>query len=237
QVHGCSALTCLTAQNTTGVFRVDPIQPEAVVAQLRAVYTDLPPTSAKTGMLFHQPVIEVVSDFFSSHKIGNLVVDPVMMSRSGDSLLDKDSQIAIEQQMIPLATILTPNRFEAAHLAKRKLDSLNDMKDAAKALFQLGPAAVLVKGGAMPDKCRGTDVYFDGSQVEILSTESISTRNTNGTGCTLSAAIAANLAKGLDLFDACTAAKKYVTDALQNALQVGQGNGPVCHFFPIKDIK
>ncbi|MEL6470176.1 MAG: bifunctional hydroxymethylpyrimidine kinase/phosphomethylpyrimidine kinase [Cyanobacteria bacterium J06623_4] len=233
QVHGTSALTCITAQNTLGVTRVDALPPESVVAQIEAVVSDIGVQAAKTGMLLNHEIIEAVVTHLGAHPIDNLVVDPVMVSRTGDKLIAEDAIAALTQQLLPLATVLTPNRYEAQILADMEVGTLADMKAAAKKIHQLGPRAVLVKGGGFRGELQGVDVWYDGAELEVLKTERVETSNTHGTGCTLSSAIAANLAKGLAPLPAVTAAKTYVTQALYHALSIGAGQGPVGHFYAL----
>jgi hydroxymethylpyrimidine/phosphomethylpyrimidine kinase len=232
-VHGTSALTCVTAQNTLGVIRVDAMAAEAVAAQIEAVVGDIGVDAVKTGMLLNREIMVVVASQVQSLNIGNLVVDPVMVSRSGDRLIDDGAITFLRDNLIPLAAVVTPNRFEAQILSGLEIFSLDDMRAAAQQIYRSGAKAVLVKGGGMPGDLRGIDVWFDGTRLDVLKTENVDTRNTHGTGCTLSAAIAANLALGKDLFTAVTLAKEYVTNALKYALDIGEGQGPVGHFFPL----
>ena len=232
-VHGTSALTCVTAQNTLGVIRVDAMAAEAVAAQIEAVVGDIGVDAVKTGMLLNREIMVVVASQVQSLNIGNLVVDPVMVSRSGDRLIDDGAITFLRDNLIPLAAVVTPNRFEAQILSGLEIFSLDDMRAAAQQIYRSGAKAVLVKGGGMPGDLRGIDVWFDGTRLETLKVETVDTANTHGTGCTLSAAIAANLALGKDLFTAVTLAKNYVTIALKYALDIGEGQGPVGHFFPL----
>ncbi len=232
-VHGTSALTCVTAQNTLGVTRVDALPPEAVAAQIEAVVGDIGVDAVKTGMLLNREIMAALAAQVESLKIGNLVVDPVMVSRSGDRLIDDGAIAFLRDVLIPLAVVVTPNRFEAEILSGLVIVSLDDMRSAAQQIYRSGTKAVLVKGGGMAGDLRGVDVWFDGKRLETLRVETVDTGNTHGTGCTLSAAIAANLALGKDLFDAVTLAKNYVTTALKYALDIGEGQGPVGHFFPL----
>lgn len=232
-VHGTSALTCVTAQNTLGVMRVDAMAAEAVAAQIEAVVGDIGVDAVKTGMLLNREIMTVVASQVESLKMENLVVDPVMVSRSGDRLIDDGAIAFLRDNLIPLATLVTPNRFEAQILSGLEIFSLDDMKAAAQEIYRSGAKAVLVKGGGMAGDLRGIDVWFDGMQLEVLKTENVETGNTHGTGCTLSAAICANLALGKDLFTSVTLAKNYVTNALKYALDIGAGQGPVGHFFPL----
>jgi hydroxymethylpyrimidine/phosphomethylpyrimidine kinase len=236
QVHGTSALTCITAQNTIGVMRVDALPPEAVAAQIEAVVQDIGVQSVKTGMLLNQEIIATVADRAIQFALPNLVIDPVMVSRTGAQLIDDVAVSTLRDRLIPLATVLTPNRYEAQMLSDLELDSLEAMKAAAEKIRSLGAKAVLVKGGGMQGDLRGVDVWFDGDRLEILRTETVNTTDTHGTGCTLAAAIAANLAQGKDVFTAVQAAKCYVTRALHHSLRIGQGQGPVGHFFPLLEV-
>jgi hydroxymethylpyrimidine/phosphomethylpyrimidine kinase len=232
-VHGTSALTCVTAQNTLGVTRVDALPAKAVVMQMEAVMQDIVVDAAKTGMLLNKSIIAAVAQKVLGLGITNLVVDPVMVSRTGAQLIDDDAIATLKTKLIPHATVLTPNRYEAQILSGIEITTLDDMKLAARRIAGLGVQNVLVKGGGMAGDLRGVDVWFDGTQVEILATATIDTTNTHGTGCTLSAAIAANLALGRDPRSATQHAKAYVTNALRHALDIGQGQGPVGHFFPL----
>lgn len=237
QVHGTSALTCVTAQNTLGVTRVDALSPEAVIAQIEAVMVDIGVQAAKTGMLLNRTIIEAVAGWLSAQPVGlavgPLVVDPVMVSRTGAKLIDDGAIAALTTQLLPLATVLTPNRYEAQILADMPIETLADMRTAAKRIHALGSKAVIVKGGGFDNDLQAVDVWFDGEQLEVLSTDPVNTPNTHGTGCTLSSAIAANLAKGDSPFAAVTKAKDYVTQALKHSLAIGKGQGPVGHFYPL----
>jgi hydroxymethylpyrimidine/phosphomethylpyrimidine kinase len=235
QVHGTSALTCVTAQNTLGVSRVDALSADAVVAQIEAVVSDIGVQAVKTGMLLSQEIIAAVAE--RAKALPNLVVDPVMVSRTGAQLIDDAAIATLKQHLLPLARLLTPNRYEAQMLSGLEILTLEDMQLAARKIYDLGTKAVLVKGGGMTGELRGVDIWFDGERLEVLRTDCIDTNNTHGTGCTLSAAIAANLALGKDLFMAVTLAKDYVTRALQHALRIGQGQGPVGHFFPLLELE
>lgn len=233
QVHGTSALTCITAQNTCGVTRVDALPPEAVVAQMQAVINDIGVQSAKLGMLLNADIMTAVAAAIADAPVSAWVVDPVMVSRTGAQLIDDAAIATLTTQLVPQATVLTPNRYEAQMLSGQDIHTLAEMEIAARKIFDLGAQAVLVKGGGMAGDLRGVDVWYDGSDPVTLTTATVDTQDTHGTGCTLSAAIAANLALGKDPFTAVQAAKKYVTQALQHPLRIGQGQGPVGHFFPL----
>ncbi|MEA5566540.1 MULTISPECIES: bifunctional hydroxymethylpyrimidine kinase/phosphomethylpyrimidine kinase [unclassified Anabaena] len=233
-VHGTSAITCITAQNTLGVARVDAMPPEAVIAQMRAVVEDIGVQATKTGMLLNQEIIAAVSQQVEALQIDNLVVDPVMVSRTGSQLIDDDAIKTLREQLIPQAAIITPNRYEAQILSSLTVNTLDDMRAAAQVIHRnLKAKVVLVKGGGMLGNARGVDIWFDGQKLETLTAQQVDTQNTHGTGCTLSAAIAANLAKNKDLWQSVQQAKKYVTNALTYALDIGKGQGPVGHFFPL----
>ncbi|NJL46909.1 MAG: bifunctional hydroxymethylpyrimidine kinase/phosphomethylpyrimidine kinase [Leptolyngbyaceae cyanobacterium SM2_5_2] len=238
RVHGTSALTCVTAQNTLGVSRVDSLPPEAVVAQMEAVFSDIPVQGIKTGMLLNQSIIQAVAEALRvGSRAISLVVDPVMVSRAGAQLIDDTAIATLIRTLIPQADIVTPNRYEAELLSGLPITTLADMEAAARKIHALGPRAVLVKGGGMAGSLKGTDVWFDGSNVQVLVTEQVDTPHTHGTGCTLSAAISANLALGHPPLEAVNQAKAYVTTALHHALAIGQGQGPVGHFFPILELE
>lgn len=230
-VHGTSALTCITAQNTLGVTRVDALPVESVVAQIQAVVEDIGIQAAKTGMLLNQEIIAAVAQEVESLKIANLVVDPVMVSRTGAQLIDNKAKLSMRDLLIPKALIVTPNCYEAQILTGLEIHTLADMQKAARSIYKQGAKAVLVKGGGMKGDLRGVDVWFDGRQLETLRTTVVETNNTHGTGCTLAAAIAANLALDQDLFVAVQKAKSYVTKALEHSLNIGKGQGPVGHFY------
>lgn len=225
RVHGTCAITCVTAQNTCGVTRVDPLEPEAVVAQIQAVTTDMQVLAIKTGMLLNCEIIQAIALQLQDLKVLNLVVDPVMVSRAGVVLIDQTAIAALIQKLIPLALVVTPNRYEAEILAGIKLDSLADMEKAARQIWHLGAKNVLIKGGAMPGDLKATDLWFDGQDMRVLSARAIDTPHTHGTGCTLSAAIAANLALGHPLAEAITSGKNYISQGLSFPLAIGQGQG------------
>lgn len=236
QVHGTSALTCVTAQNTTGVTRVDALPADAVVAQIDAVTDDFDVAATKIGMLLNQSIISAVADRLTTEPVKNLVLDPVMVSRSGDTLIDSGAVEALTNDVLPLADVVTPNIFEARILTSMSIDSLDDMKRAADSILRLGAKSVLIKGGSMSGELKAVDVWSDGKSIEVLRTKLVTTSNTHGTGCTLSAAIAANLANGMTMQSAVETAKVYVTEALNNSLSLGHGQGPVGHFYQLDSI-
>lgn len=243
-VHGASAITCITAQNTLGVTRVDVLPAEAVTAQVTAVVEDLGVHALKTGMLPNQAIIEAVATYLKTLKEATLsleiVVDPVMVSRAGAKLIEESAIASLRQNLIPLATVLTPNRYEAEILSGHTIQTLEDMKAAAEKILDLGPQYVVVKGGGMKHDLCGVDVvasrreYGAAPTLNIVQTERVETQDTHGTGCTLSAAIVANLALGSPAPEAIGLAKEYVTKALHHSLRIGGGQGPVGHFFPLR---
>ena len=234
RVHGCSALSCVTAQNTCGVDRVDPIPPAGLEAQLHAIQSDLPVDALKTGMLLNTKLIQTTAEVLRHWNIPK-VIDPVMVSRTGDLLLEADAIAALRQDLLPLATLLTPNRHEARLLSGQELSDDSDIERAAAVIYAQGPAAVLIKSGS-ERSLSGRDLLFDG-QPHWLEGPWVDTPHTHGTGCTLSAAITAGLALGQDLDEAIAQARAYVKRGLKQALAIGQGQGPICHWAAIEDIR
>jgi hydroxymethylpyrimidine/phosphomethylpyrimidine kinase len=231
-LHGTSAITAVTAQNSVGVSDWAAITSRLVVAQIEAVAGDMRVAATKTGMLANAEIIVAVADAAGRLALGPLVVDPVMVAKSGDRLLDAEAERAYVTRLLPQATLLTPNLLEAEALLGRPVRDLPAMREAARALHALGPRAVLVKGGALPG-ADATDVLFDGDTVVDVSAPRVETRNTHGTGCTLSAAIASRLALGDGLLEAVRGAKAYLTEALRRSYTVGHGRGPVDHLHPL----
>ena len=224
--HGMSALTALTAQNTVAVTDIHQVPEEFVVAQIDAVGGDIGVDAAKTGMLATASIVEAVSKAVEANRIENLVVDPVFVSKHRDKLLADDAVGALRSRLLPLAALITPNLFEAGALLGREVASLEDMKVAARDLLELGPRAVLVKGGHLGAE-RAVDVFFDGGEVAEIDGPRFDTEDTHGTGCALSAAIAARLAHGDDLLSAVRAGKRFVSGAIERSLRIGRGYGPV----------
>lgn len=228
-VFGTSALVALTAQNTVGVHAVHPVPGDVVAAQIDAVAQDIGVDAAKTGMLATAELIEVVADAIRRHAIPNLVVDPVAASKHGDPLLADDALDALRTLILPLATVVTPNLGEVELLTGVVVDGPADLPAAAEAVKALGPAWVLVKGGHLPGNDDAVDLLFDGDVMHEVRSARSETTDTHGTGCTLSAAIAANLATGHDVPAAVDLAKAYITGAIQQGLRIGHGIGPVDH--------
>jgi hydroxymethylpyrimidine/phosphomethylpyrimidine kinase len=228
-VYGTSVITAVTAQNTLGVRAVHEVPPEVVAAQIDAVADDLGVDGAKTGMLASADVIAAVADRVRHWHLDEvLVVDPVMVAKSGDRLLRADAVDALIGELLPLAALVTPNLPEAEVLIGRPVASEADIQDAARRIADLGPRAVLMKGGHRPGD-RVDDVLFDGKDFHVLPGARVPTTSTHGTGCTLSAAIAAGLAQGLPMLDAVGQAHTYLLEALRHARPLGAGHGPVAH--------
>ena len=231
QVHGCSAVTCVTAQNTCGVQRVDALPPEALRAQVAAVLGDLAVGAIKTGMLLNRPLIEATAEALSGVTLPTLI-DPVMVSRAGSALLEPEAVEAYRRLLFPLAELITPNLHEAGLLTGFEVASEVAVERAAERLLQLGPRAVLIKGGGQAP-WRGSDYLLQRSGTgRWLRGAAVSTPHSHGSGCTLGAAITAGRARGLPLLEAVQAAKTYVEGGLRVALAIGAGQGPLCHWHP-----
>lgn len=230
-VFATSALAAITAQNTETVAEAHTLSPSLVAAQIDAVAEDMEVRAAKTGMLSAPDVIAVVADRVQAHDLFPFVVDPVMISKTGFQLLQEDAIGTLVDELLPLATVITPNVHEASHLTGLEIETVDDLYATAKQLHEKGPDAVLVKGGHLADEEDAVDVLVDGDGSETFSAPRIDTPHTHGTGCTYASAIAANLAKGYDLRAAIDRAKRYVTGAIRNALPIGHGHGPTNHFF------
>ncbi|HTS42734.1 MAG TPA: bifunctional hydroxymethylpyrimidine kinase/phosphomethylpyrimidine kinase [Xanthobacteraceae bacterium] len=231
-VYGVSVITALTAQNTQRVRAIHDIPPEFVTAQIDAVFSDFEVNAVKIGMLSRAAIVDAVVTGLDRHHAKNVVLDPVMVASSGDRLLAPDAIDAVRRRFLPRARLITPNLPEAAALLGGPVAaSERDMRMQAEKLLSVGAKAVLIKGGhAEGEEC--VDLLVDANGVMRLAAPRVATRNTHGTGCTLSAAIAAELAKGSSLRDAVRGAKAYITDAIAGAdkLAVGKGRGPIHHF-------
>ncbi len=229
-VYGTSAIVALTAQNTLGVAGIHEVPPEFVAAQIDAILDDIGADAAKTGMLASSAIIAAVADRLRAHRFTKLVVDPVMVAKSGDPLLKAEAVAALKAELLPLALVVTPNLPEAEVLVGRKLAGESDVRQAAREIRAMGPANVIVKGGHREDRGEAVDLLFDGREFREYRAERIDTPHTHGTGCTFSAAIAAGLARGLDVPDAVALAKRYLTEAIRHAEPIGRGRSPVHHF-------
>jgi hydroxymethylpyrimidine/phosphomethylpyrimidine kinase len=227
-VYGMSAITAITAQNTLGVTAVHEVPPAIVAAQIDAVVTDIGADAVKTGMIANSEIIRVVAAKIREHGLSTLVVDPVMIATSGDRLLAEEAVEALRSELVPLASVVTPNLPEAGVLVGREVASLAEMHEAARAIVGMGARSVVVKGGHLDGDA--IDIFYDGDRVVELPGRRIESTSTHGTGCTLASAIAALLARGEPLEAAVARAKAYVTTAIERAYPIGHGHGPVHHF-------
>ena len=237
QVYGASVITAVTAQNTLGVQDVKTLSARAVSSQLESVLNDIEFSALKTGMLANSEIIEEVALKIKKYSLSNLVVDPVMVATSGDLLLKKAAVKTYKEKLFPLAEIITPNLHEAKVLAGLEAEKSIDLEQLAAELIKFGSNYVLIKGGHSSQNNqsrKAVDLLYDGSYFREFEAEYIETNNTHGTGCTLSAAIASNLAKGMEMGKAVAEAKDYLTEAIRNHFIVGQGNSPVNHVWNLK---
>jgi hydroxymethylpyrimidine/phosphomethylpyrimidine kinase len=234
-VYGTSVVTLVTAQNTRSVRRVDGLRPAAIAAQIDAVAEDLRPDAVKTGALGSADAVEAVAEAVARHALRPLVVDPVMVSKAGTSLLGREAGDALRRRLVPLATLVTPNLPEAvALLGGGVIESERDMEAAARALVGLGAGAALVKGGHASGP-EVVDILFDGVRGVRLATPRVDTRHTHGTGCSYSAAITARLARGDALAEAVRVARAWISRAIAGAPGIGGGHGPIDHWAPVDE--
>jgi hydroxymethylpyrimidine/phosphomethylpyrimidine kinase len=232
-VFGMSAVTAVTVQNTQKVYAIQEMRPEIVKDQIACLFDDIPVHAVKIGMVSSVSLIEAIADALNRVKsLPPVILDPVMISKSGYALLQPDAQTALIRRLFPLARVVTPNLPEAEALLGKKIADIDAMKSAAREISALGAKMVVVKGGHL-GRGRATDVLFDGKAFRLLESRRIDTVNTHGTGCTFSSAIAAYMARGDSFFDAVTQAKAYTTGAIANALSLGKGCGPTHHFFDL----
>ena len=229
--YGMSVVTALTAQNTQGVAAIHDTPPDFVRAQIDAVLDDVGADAIKTGMLSSAEIVNVVVDALAESSCqAPLVVDPVMVAKSGDRLLQESAVEAVRQTLLPAATLITPNAEEAALLTGMKIHTPEEAERAARALLDMGTQAVLLKGGHMTSAACD-DLFIDSGNLEWLPGQRLEQKHTHGTGCTLSAASAACMGKGMNALEACREAKRYITGAIRAAFPVGQGTGPVNHLW------
>lgn len=229
--YGMSVITAVTAQNTQGVFDVQDINSSVIAHQIEAIFDDIEVHAVKIGMVSQPQTIEIIAQTLKKYPLPPLVIDPVMISKSGYDLLQPEAKKALIEILLPMATLITPNLPEAEVIVGYKIDDLNGMKRAAIDLHKLGCQYVLVKGGHLANDA--TDVLYDGNEFFIFEGKRFNTINTHGTGCTISSAIAANLAKGLHVKDAVGLAKAYIEKAIQHGFSIGHGVGPVHHFYEL----
>jgi len=232
--YALSVITSVTAQNTLNTTAAFDLPLSIIKAQLQAVFADFEIAAIKTGMLSSRPIVKALAAFLSRIKIRHLVVDPVMISKSGYALLKPDAVSALVTELIPLATLLTPNIEEAQTLAKMRIDTIAHAEAAAKKISKLGCAAVLIKGGHLPE-APGCDLLFERGKITRFAGKFIETPHTHGTGCAYASAIASQLALGKPLVRAVKAAKRYVSAAIEQPLSIGHGQGPINHFYFLSD--
>jgi hydroxymethylpyrimidine/phosphomethylpyrimidine kinase len=230
-VYGTSALTAITAQNTLGVTAVLELPPDLVAAQIDAILSDIGTDAVKTGMLANSRIIRVVADKVKEHGLTNLVVDPVMVAKGGDRLLQAAAVEALRSFLIPLSTVVTPNLPEAAVLVGRRVGSLEDARQAARDIVAMGAQVAVVKGGHLEGDA--VDVFYDGREFREFTAARLDTSSTHGTGCTFASAIAAWLAQGMAVEEAVGRAKDYVTETIRRAFPMGGGHGPLNHFYKL----
>ena len=234
--YGCSAITALTAQNTRGVSGIHPVPTDFVADQLDAVLADIPVDVVKTGMLFSAEIIDLVASRLEANRRLLSIIDPVMIAKGGASLIDREAIGCFKRRLLPLAYLVTPNIPEAERLTGTTISNEEGMQQAARALHRLGARNVLVKGGHLGD-AQCVDLFFDGSAFIRYPSQRVHTRNTHGTGCTLSSAIAAFLAQGEPLQTAIGRAKEFITAAIRLAQPLGKGHGPVNHYSAAQEIR
>ena len=228
-VFGMSVIVSVVAENTARVLSIEDISPKVIADQIDAVFEDIPPDAVKVGMLSTPACMEAVAAGLKKYRPRHVVIDPVMYAKNGSPLMQESAISALRSTVLPLATLLTPNIPEAEKLAGMEIASEADMREAARRIQALGPQNVLVKGGHAQGEAR--DILLCGEDFHVFASRRIPTKNTHGTGCTLSSAIAADLARGEALPEAVRKAKEYVTGAIEHALPLGHGCGPTHHFF------
>jgi len=231
-VFGMSAVTAVTVQNTQKVYDIQEMAPRIVHDQITCLFDDIKIDVVKIGMVSSIELIKAVATALKAVNPPPVVLDPVMISKSGYRLLNQDAQNALVDHLFPLSEVITPNIYEAEALIGKKIRTIDDMKSAASDILKLNAKKVVVKGGHLRED-RATDVLFDGKEYKELHGHWVKTKNTHGTGCTFSSAIAANIALGKRFFEAVSLAKEYITGAIEHSLSIGQGHGPTHHFFDL----
>ena len=231
-VFGMSAVTAVTVQNTQKVFDIQEMEPGIVHDQITCLFDDAEIHAVKIGMVSSIELIQAIAKALMAVKPPSVILDPVMISKSGYRLLNQDAQYALVHYLFPLSDVVTPNIYEAEVLIDKKVDTVGEMKIAAQEILKLGAKNVVVKGGHLGED-RATDILYDGQEFKALESQRIKTKNTHGTGCTFSSAIAANIALGKGFFEAATLAKAYITGAIEHSLPIGKGHGPTHHFYDL----
>ncbi|MGL6106235.1 bifunctional hydroxymethylpyrimidine kinase/phosphomethylpyrimidine kinase [Romboutsia sp.] len=230
--YGMSVITAITAQNTQGVFLVEDISVEMIKKQIEVVFDDIPPRALKIGMVSSENIIREIANTLKKYNPEYLVVDPVMISKSGYSLLQPEAKKSLIEELIPMAYIITPNVPEAEEITGITINNLEDMKAVGKKILALGPKYVLMKGGHLEGDA--VDVLIGENTFEIFKGERLDRKNTHGTGCTLSSSITSHLALGYDIVEAVKLSKEYITEAIRNSFDIGHGVGPVHHFYKLE---
>lgn len=227
--YAMTVITAVTAQNTRGVFNVREMDTEIIRDQIKAIFEDIEVDAVKIGMVSSAAIIETIAEALQKYGAKNIVVDPVMVSKSGCPLLQPEAREALIKVLLPLADVTTPNLFEAEVITDQKITTLPEMEKAAVAIKQMGARYIVVKGGHLEGDA--VDVLYDGGKFRYIKSARISTPHTHGTGCTFSSAIAAHLAKGFPVEEAVVKAKEYITGAIEHSFSLGQGVGPTHHFY------
>ncbi|WP_291651194.1 bifunctional hydroxymethylpyrimidine kinase/phosphomethylpyrimidine kinase [Clostridium sp.] len=230
--YGMSFITAITAQNTQGVFMVEDLSKDIIRKQIEVVMDDIEPKAIKIGMVSSPEIIDEIVETLEKYDTKYLVVDPVMISKSGYNLLKPEAKNALVQRLIPKAYIITPNILEAEELTGMKIYTIEDMREAGEKILTLGPNYVLMKGGHLEGEA--ADILIGGNLFKVYKSERLNRKNTHGTGCTLSSAITAYLALGYDIEKSVELSKEYITNAIKNSFDIGKGVGPVHHFYKFK---
>lgn len=229
KLYGMSAITALTAQNTTGVYGVMNVTPEFLEQEIDCIFNDIYPDAVKIGMVSNADLIQTIADKLTIWKAHNIVLDPVMIATSGSRLLEPEAMERLMHKLLPVADLITPNIPEAEELSGRTIHNQEDMMEAAKAISELTNASILIKGGHMVETAN--DLLYHNGEMIWLFGERVDNPNTHGTGCTLSSAIASNLAQGYDVPESVRRAKEYLTGALKAQMNLGKGSGPLKHWY------
>ena len=233
--YGMSVITAITAQNTQGVFLVEDLSKEIIEKQIEVVFEDIEPKAVKIGMVSNAEIINTIVKTLRRYNPEYLVVDPVMISKSGYSLLKPEAKKSLIEELIPMAYIITPNTPEAEEITGIKINNVDDMREVGKKILEMGPKYVLMKGGHLEGDA--VDVLIGKDTFEIYKQERLDRKNTHGTGCTLSSAITSYLALEYDIVEAVKLSKEYITEAIRESFDIGKGVGPVNHFYNFQNLK
>lgn len=231
--YGMSVITAITAQNTQGVFLVEDLSEEIIRKQIEVVFEDIEPAAVKIGMVSSPVIISSIVETLKRYNPKYLVVDPVMISKSGYYLLKPEAKKSLIEELIPMAYIITPNTLEAEEISGMNIETVDDMREVGEKILELGPKYVLMKGGHLEGDA--VDVLIGKDTFEIFKQERLDRKNTHGTGCTLSSAITSHLALGYDIKEAVRLSKEYITEAIRHSFDIGKGVGPVNHFYKFED--